>query len=282
MSSNFLAYFQHDLNPVLLPIYGDFAIRWYGIAYILGFITACGLLKLYFKTKRSTWNSEAQINAILYLALGTMIGGRLGFMLLYDLHVFLRNPLSFFEFWKGGMASHGGFVGCLIAAFLIARRTKTPFLKTTDLIVTVAPPGLLFGRIANFINGELWGKLSNVPWAVIFPTSTPPNTPLELVAPRHPSQLYEAALEALVLGAYIQLRFWRSNPQRMPAGQLSGEFLVAYSILRIIGEVFREPDPAGLILGLSRGVFYSIILGTLGIFWIVWVRKTNLFPATRE
>ena len=281
MEPNFLAYYQHDLNPVLLPIYGDFAIRWYGISYILGFIAAGGLLRLYFKMGRSTWNSEDQVNIIIYLALGTMIGGRLGFMLLYDLHDFLRNPLSFFEFWKGGMASHGGFVGCLFAAFFIARRMETPFPKTTDLIVTIAPPGLFFGRIANFINGELWGKISQVPWAVIFPASALPDTPPELIAPRHPSQLYEAVLEGLVLGAYIQLRFWRSNPPRAPAGQLTGEFFLAYSILRIVGEIFREPDPAGLILGLSRGVFYSLILGAVGALWIVWVRKATPLPSTR-
>jgi len=162
------------------------------------------------------------------------------------------------------MASHGGFVGVMLALAWFARRRKMSFLHLGDLVVSTVPAGLFFGRLANFANGELWGNSATVPWAVIFPNSAPPHTPLHLIVPRHPSQLYEAALEGLALFAFVQWRFWRGRlPERQP-GRLSGEFLVAYAVARAIGEIFREPD-AGLLFGLSRGTFYSIFLAAGGL-----------------
>ena len=158
------------------------------------------------------------------------------------------------------MASHGGMIGVTIAVFWFARSEEIPFLHLADLIASAAPAGLFFGRIANFINGELWGKPTRVPWAVIFPDSAEPGTPL---LPRHPSQLYEAALEGILLLCFMQWRFWKSNVVRDKPGRLSGEFLIAYAVVRAVGETFREPD-AGLILGLSRGTFYSIFLLAAG------------------
>lgn len=162
------------------------------------------------------------------------------------------------------MASHGGFAGVAVALWWIARSERLPFLHLADVLCSAAPAGLLFGRIANFINGELWGRITDVPWAVIFPGSASPGTPPHLILPRHPSQLYQAALEGGVLLAFMQWRLWRSDVVRSHPGRLAGEFLLAYALLRMIGELFREPD-AGLILGLSRGTFYSIFLVAAGL-----------------
>jgi phosphatidylglycerol:prolipoprotein diacylglycerol transferase len=151
--------------------------------------------------------------------------------------------------------------------FARSQRIRLPHLS--DLVASTAPAGLLFGRIANFINGELWGKKTDVPWAVIFPRSEAPGTPIEFIAPRHPSQLYEAALEGALLLIFMQLRFWRTDVVRTRPGRLSGEFLMAYAAARIIGEIFREPD-ASLIFGLSRGTFYSLFLLAIGaLIWVV-------------
>ena len=273
-----LAYWVHDLDPVILPIYGNLAIRWYGLSYVAGFLIAWWLLSFYSRRGRCPWDAEQRMASLVRIAIGILVGGRLGYMLLYDLSSFTRNPLSLFYIWEGGMASHGGFIGCAVAVYFVSKTSSTPFLRTSDLVVTLASPGIFLGRIANFINGELWGRITDLPWAVIFPQSAPPGTALDQIPPRHPSQLYEAALEGLVLFAYIQFRFWKRGrlPARpaggIPDGQLSGEFLVAYAALRILGELFREPDPAGLILGLSRGTFYSLILGLVGLCWIFAVR----------
>jgi phosphatidylglycerol:prolipoprotein diacylglycerol transferase len=186
-----------------------------------------------------------------WLVLGVMIGGRLGSFLLYHPEQLFHPPWAFFMVWEGGMASHGGFVGVILAVWWFTRRRKLPFFQVTDAIATTVPAGLFFGRLANFINGELWGKVTDVPWAVIFPAS-----PASLV-PRHPSQLYEAALEGLLLLAFMQWRFWKSDVTKTQPGRLSGEFLVAYSLARAVCEIFREPD-ADLILSLSRGTFYSL------------------------
>ena len=144
-------------------------------------------------------------------------------------------------------------------------RQKIPILHLWDLVASTAPAGLFFGRVANFVNGELWGKPTDVPWAVIFPRSMPEGTPLHLILPRHPSQLYEAAMEGLLLLGYLQWRLWRSDTLRARPGALAGEFLIGYACLRIAGEAFREPD-ASLIIGLSRGTFYSLFMIAFGLF----------------
>ena len=172
------------------------------------------------------------------------------------------------------MAFHGGVLGVALAIAGFAFRVRIPFLHLADVICSVACLGLLFGRIANFINGELWGKPSTVPWAVIFPASDPVQTDVTLIAARHPSQLYEAFLEGLVLLVYLPLRFWRSEVVRKRPGQLAGEFLVGYGLARIFCELFREPD-ATLIFGISRGTFYSIALVLAGVLLLVTrIRRT--------
>lgn len=254
-----LAYWVNNLSPFLGPHWGNFGVRYYGLSYVLGFLTAAWLLLRYARAGRSQLAPGRIGDLMVAIVFGVMVGGRLGSFFLYQPEQLMRDPLSFFRVWEGGMASHGGFVGVAVALAWFARAEKIPFLHLGDLIATAAPAGLFFGRIANFINGELWGKSATVPWAVIFPHSEPPTTPWHLMLPRHPSQLYEAALEGLLLLAFMQWRFWRSEVGRTQPGRLAGEFLIAYAVMRMIGEVFREPD-ASLLLGVSRGTFYSVFL----------------------
>jgi len=266
--TSLLAYWTHDLSPFLLRFgEGGFGIRYYGLAYLLGFGVGAGLLYFYARQgERSALKTANVADFITALVVGVMVGGRLGYFVLYQPTLLFSEPLAILRVWEGGMASHGGFVGVTLATLWFARRHKIAFLHLGDLVASVAAAGLLFGRVANFINGELWGKPSLVAWAVIFPES-----PLPLV-PRHPSQLYAAALEGAVLLAFAQWRFWRSDIVKAAPGRLGGEFLVAYASLRIVSELFREPD-ASLILGLSRGTFYSLLTAAAGLGLILFSRR---------
>lgn len=276
-------YWVHDLSPFLIrfpenPLGLD-GIRYYGLAYLLGFFGAWLLLKLYDVKGKFATDADARASLMTAIIIGVLAGGRIGYMLLYDLEAFLQNPLLVFRVDQGGMASHGGFLGVTLALVWFARKHGCGFLRLGDVIVTVAPLGLLFGRIANFINGELWGRVTTMSWAVIFPDSPKGyNAALGTYGPepRHPSQLYEAALEGGLMLLYVQWRFWRSKP---PAGQLGGEFLVGYGIVRIFGEMFREPD-AALLFGLSRGQFYSIFLILAGAIVIGISRKSQRKQST--
>ena len=267
-----LAYYTVNFNPYAIrfpegwPVEG---IRWYGLAYLAGFLIAMLLLEIYTKEEMSPLKSDDNSSLMTYLLFGVILGGRLGYMLFYDFPNFVSNPLIAFQIWKGGMSSHGGFIGVVLAVLLFCRNNKKPFWKISDIIVTICAPGLFLGRIANFINGELWGKISNVPWAMIFPNSAP-GIPVDQIAARHPSQLYEAALEGIFILLYTQWRFWKF---KLPKGQLSGEFLVVYAAVRIFCEVFREPDEGiSLIMGLSRGTFYSLGAFVAGAAIIVYSR----------
>ena len=253
------AYWIHDLSPFVVRFSDSIGIRYYGLAYVLAFLAAALLLHLYWRAGRSVIHPKAQSDLMMAVVIGVLAGGRLGYFLLYSPKTLVREPLALLRIWDGGMASHGGFVGVCLALLWVARKYHLPWRPTADVLVTLAPPGLFFGRVANFINGELWGKVSHVPWAVIFPASAPSGTPLAQIPPRHPSQLYEALLEGLLLTAYTQARFWRGNLIREKPGCLAGEFLVLYGLVRVLGEVFREPD-ASLLFGLSRGTFYSLFL----------------------
>jgi phosphatidylglycerol:prolipoprotein diacylglycerol transferase len=222
----------------------------------------------YHRAGRSALPAGQVTDLIVALVFGVLIGGRLGYFLLYDFDLLAHRPLVLLRVWEGGMASHGGFLGGVLAMGWFARANGLSFLHLGDVVATTAPVGLLLGRIANFINGELWGKVTHVPWAVIFPKSASEGMPAALILPRHPSQLYEAALEGALLLVLLQWRFWKSDVVRTQPGRLSGEFLVAYAVVRAVGEIFREPD-ASLILGLSRGTFYSIFLVIAGAALIV-------------
>lgn len=269
-----LAYWVDRLSPFLGPHWGEFGIRYYGLGYLIGFVAGWLLLRAYARKGRSLVPEQRAGDLIVVCVIGTLLGGRLGYFLLYQPDVLFHSPLAFFEVWQGGMASHGGMIGVALAIGWFSRREKVPFLHVGDLIVSAAPIGIFVVRVANFINGELWGKISYVPWAVIFPRSAPPGTPIADIAPRHPSQLYEAALEGLFLLGLMQFRFWRSDIVRKQPGRLSGEFLLAYAVVRIIGERFREPDEGiSLILGMSRGTFYSLFLIVAGLLMIAWARR---------
>jgi len=266
---------MHDWSPFLWEFSPGVGIRYYGLAYVLGFLIGLWLLGRYTRAGRSPLNAEQNGDLLFALVLGVLVGGRLGYFLLYTPGVLLVDPLALLRVWDGGMASHGGFVGVLIALLWFARRTRTDGWRLADLIATITPPGLLLGRIANFINGELWGNTTDVPWAVRFPLSVPPGTLPERILPRHPSQLYEAALEGLLPLIYLQLRFWCSRTAREKPGQITGEFLVGYALARIVCEQFREPDRdiEPIVRGLSNGTFYSLFLLLGGVVVIVWARR---------
>jgi phosphatidylglycerol:prolipoprotein diacylglycerol transferase len=235
-------YWINRLDPVMIHLHGDMGIRYYGVAYLLAFAIAAVLLLWYDRAGKSPLGPHQIGTAMYALILGVMLGGRLGYVMLYALPEFTLDPWMAFRIWDGGMSSHGGFVGVALALAWVSRKLKIPVLALGDLVSSVAPVGLFLGRIANFI----------------FPRSAAPGTPFDLIAPRHPTQFYEAALEGLVLLVYTQWRVWGTNALKAP-GRLTGEFLALYAVVRILGEQFREPD-AGLIFGMSRGIFYSLFL----------------------
>ncbi len=264
-----MSYPVNDFSPFLIKFSEnpEIGIRYYGLAYLLGFVIAFLLIKLYMKKGKLAITDDQLWNLMTAGIIGVFVGGRLGYMLLYDFQTFIHNPLKTFYVWDGGMASHGGFLGVITAAIWFSRKYKISLLTLGDIGATVTTPGILLGRLANFINGELWGKITDVSWAWIFPHSAPPGTPIEQIQPRHPSQLYEAALEGLALFAWCQFRFWKKKP--LPPGQVCGEFYLGYAIVRVICEVWREPD-ASLFFGISRGQFYSLFFAIFGISMIVF------------
>ncbi len=287
-----MEYYLHSLDPFVLRFTETLGIRWYGLSYALGFF--CGyLLFRYGNAKgRSPLDNSKLETLMIALFLGVMVGGRLGYMLFYNFDQLRANPSSVFHVWEGGMASHGGIIGVGLALWWCAKRFKLPFYAVADQVCAVAPLGLFFGRIANFINGELWGKVSDVSWAVIFPKA-----PLEAIGPvvwvaelgqyanpRHPSQLYAAVLEGLVVLAWVQWRYWSipassSSPSKCGLqrhGVVATEFLIVYALMRIISEQFREPDAALISLGaldVSRGVFFSLLTLGAGIA-LRWAIRT--------
>lgn len=264
------AFWVHEPHPFLIRFTDNIGIRYYGLAYLLGFAAAVALLHLYRRAGRSPFDGNMIGDLITYVIVGVLAGGRLGYFLLYQLGTVGVDPWAIFRVWEGGMASHGGMAGVGVALWLFARKHQVSFFHVSDLIISTAPVGLLLGRVANFLNGELWGRPTQVPWAVIFEKTGGGNVP------RHPSQLYEAVLEGLVLLVLMQARFWRSLTVRQNPGRLTGEFLAAYAVLRVVGEQFREPDPGiALVLGLSRGAFYSLFMLAGGLALIAWSARTR-------
>lgn len=253
--------YVHNIDPFLVrfpanwPIDG---IRWYGVCYLISFVLSYFLLNFYSKAKKSCLTFEDNASFLTYAVLGVILGGRVGYMFLYDFTNLVSNPISIFQIWNGGMSSHGGFVGVALAVFMFCRAKNIKFLNLTDIVVTIAPLGLFIGRIGNFINCELWGRVTDVWFGVIFDKNV-----YYLAIPRHPSQIYEGVLEGLLIFVYMQLRFWRSSASES-SGRLTGEFCILYSFARIFCEQFREPD-ASLIFNLTRGQFYSIFLILVGV-----------------
>ncbi len=221
------------IDPVLFSI-GPIHVRWYGVMYVLGFIASYFLLQKQERSKQIGLVGTAAQDLIFYLAVGVIVGGRLGYILFYeynDLLAYIKNPLEIIATWHGGMSFHGGLIGCVIAGWIFSRRRKMPFAALADSVIVTCPIGLGLGRLGNFINGELLGRPSNVPWAMIFPAGGP--------IPRHPTQLYEALAEGLLLFIIM----WSLRKKPFKDGMMVGFFLLFYGILRFIIEFFKEPDP---------------------------------------
>lgn len=270
------AFLYHDWSEIAIPITESFGIRYYGLAYLLGFVAGAVLLRLYWKFGRSPMDPNMQADLLFWIIIGTIVGGRIGYFVFYSPATFFEAPLDLFKVWEGGMASHGGFIGILLGFWWFARKNNLPWLVVGDIVCTIGPPGVLFGRIANFMNQELWGHVTDVAWAVRFSKSAPPGTPPEFIPPRHPSQLYEAALEGLLMLIYAQVRIWLTPKVLQTPGRLSGEFLLGYAAVRIFGEQFREHDPGILpFLGLNRGAWLSFGLAAAGIALIIHARRSQ-------
>lgn len=249
-----------SFDPVLIEI-GPFAIRWYALAYIFGLILGWQVMRRL--VQRPGWRiTPTEVDdLLLYVTLGVVIGGRLGYVLFYRPDFYLEHPLEALAVWQGGMSFHGGMLGVLAAIALFARLRRRRLLELADAVAVVTPIGLFLGRIANFINGELFGRVTDVPWGVIFPRGGP--------EPRHPSQLYEAGLEGLVLFAVLAYFAWRPR-QPETEGRLAGIFLVGYACARSFAELFREPDAhLGFLLGgITMGQLLSLPMLAAGLVLI--------------
>lgn len=252
------------IDPVAISI-GPFAIRWYALAYIAGLMLGWRYCRR-IAAKGGPVTPEAFDDFLTWATLGVILGGRFGYVLFYKPDYYIAHPLEIFAVWQGGMSYHGGMIGVLAAIWLYARRHALPFLALGDLVAAATPIGLFFGRLANFINGELYGRASDVPWAMAFPNGGP--------QPRHPSQLYEAALEGLVL--FIILAVLASKPEiRARHGLIGGVFLAGYGIARIISEAFREPDSflGFFALGTTMGQWLSLPMVVAGLVLILRARR---------
>lgn len=256
-----------EIDPVALQI-GPISIHWYGIMYLIGFGAAWWLGSRRAKVQGAVFKPEQVSDLIFYGALGVILGGRLGYILFYDLANYLSNPLNIFKIWQGGMSFHGGLVGVLIAMWLFGKKYKRSFFQVTDFIAPMVPIGLGAGRIGNFINGELWGRVSDVPWAM----TTRPGIPA-----RHPSQLYEAFLEGIVL--FLILWFFSSRPR--PTMAVSALFLIFYGLFRFSVEFVRTPDDqiGYLAFGwLTMGQVLSTPMVILGIvlIWLAYNKENKI------
>ncbi|WP_376709708.1 prolipoprotein diacylglyceryl transferase [Pseudochrobactrum lubricantis] len=257
-----------NIDPVLFSI-GPLSVHWYGIGYVIGILFAWWYGKKLVNTARLWPNNNAPMDPlalddfVLWAALGVVIGGRLGYVLFYNFGFYISNPLEIPAVWDGGMSFHGGILGTTVAMILFARKRGIPVWSMFDTIAAGVPIGLGVVRIANFINSELWGRVSDVSWAVYFPNGGP--------LPRHPSQLYEAALEGFVLFCALALLIWKGNKLKAP-GFIAGAFVAGYGLSRILVEFFREPDAQlGYLVGgwMTMGMVLSVPMVLLGV-WAMW------------
>jgi phosphatidylglycerol:prolipoprotein diacylglycerol transferase len=247
-----------QIDPVAIQI-GSFGIHWYGLMYLLAFVQFMLLGRLCIKRPYYValgWTTKDLEDLLFAGVLGVVLGGRIGYSLFYMPEFYLANPLSILKVWEGGMSFHGGLLGVILAMVWFARRKKASFWTVSDLVAPLVPFGLAFGRLGNFINGELWGRPTDLPWAMVFP--------LVDAIPRHPSQIYQLLFEGLLLG--LVLWIYARKPRRL--GQVSGLFLLGYGICRFLVEFAREPDAfLGLLgLGLSMGQWLSIPMILFGIY----------------
>ncbi len=249
-----------QFDPIAFQV-GPVAVRWYGLMYLVGFILFAILGKYRARQNLLTgWHPRDVDDMLLYGVFGTIIGGRLGYVLFYKPLYYLEHPLEIFSVWQGGMSFHGGLLGVLIALWLFARTRRKRWLAVTDFVAPLVPLGLGAGRIGNFINGELWGRVTSGPWAMVFPQAG--------LEPRHPSQLYQFALEGVLL--FIVL--WVYTGRRRPLGAASGLFLVGYGVCRFVVEYAREPDSflGYLTFGLTMGQWLSVPMIAIGAAMMLW------------
>ena len=271
---------QHDgywvfsqIDPVAFSL-GPLSVRWYGLMYLFGFAFAMWLAGRRADAPNSGWTRNEVSDLLFYGFLGVILGGRIGYVLFYNFDLFLADPTYLFKIWTGGMSFHGGLIGVITAMIWFAHKTQRHFFTVADFVAPLIPFGLGVGRIGNFMNGELWGRVTDVPWAIIFPEAGP--------EPRHPSQLYQFALEGVVLFIILNL-FWRKHP---PRGAISGMFLLFYGLFRFLVEFVRQPDSQlGLYFNeISMGQILStpmIIIGALMI-WVAYKRPQLFGNAAKE
>lgn len=263
-----------DIDPVAISL-GPIAVHWYGLAYVAGIL--CGwLYARRLASNDALWPHDRSPVTVAHLddflvwvAVGVVLGGRIGYILFYDLAAVMQNPIRIIEIWNGGMSFHGGFIGATLAMVMFARRNGIPVLSMFDIVAAVVPFGLFFGRLANFINSELWGRLSDAPWAVVFPTGGPFS--------RHPSQLYEAALEGVVLLLVLAALVYGARALKRP-GVVSGAFVCGYGLSRIFVEFFREPDAHLGYLAfdwLTMGMLLSLPMVALGLGLMLCARTST-------
>ena len=261
----------HNFSPIFIDL-GFFQIRWYSIAYIfgiaLGWWFANKIIKNNAIYKNKGVTTKVFDDLVVYLMLGVIIGGRVGYIFFYNLNYYINNFIDSFKLWEGGMSFHGGLIGIIITTIIFSKIKKINFFSLTDIISCVAPLGIFFGRLANFINGELYGKPSSMPWAIIFPATDN--------IPRHPSQIYEAILEGIILLIIILFFAFRKN-LIFKKGYISGIFLILYSTFRMFSEIFREPDyHLGYFLNYySMGTILSFITFISGLLIILYIKKNE-------
>ena len=268
MTSSYLHFPEFD--PVIFSI-GPVALHWYGLMYLVGFIFAMWLATRRANRPGSGWTKNEVENLLYAGFLGVFLGGRIGYVLFYNFPQFMADPLYLFRVWDGGMSFHGGLIGVIVVMIIFARRTKRSFFQVSDFIAPLIPFGLGAGRLGNFINGELWGRVDpNFPFAMLFPGSRTE----DILLPRHPSQLYELLLEGVVL--FIILNLYIRKPR--PMGAVSGLFLIGYGAFRIIVEFFRQPDAqftGAWVQYISMGQILSIPMIVAGVIMMVWAYRRS-------
>lgn len=246
------------IDPIIFSI-GPVALRWYGMMYLIGFLGAMFIANKASDKSAGEWSRDQVSDLLFYGFLGVILGGRIGYVLFYQWEYFLAEPLYLFQIWQGGMSFHGGLLGVILAVYIFSRKTNKSFLSVGDFVAPLVPIGLGMGRLGNFINAELWGRQTDVPWAMVFPTDS-------LQLPRHPSQLYEFFLEGVVL--FFILYVVTRKPRSL--GLASGTFLIGYGVFRTIVEFYREPDAhLGLYFSfISKGQILSIPMILVGMLVI--------------